>query len=118
MPESDPKLVPQTDPTASGKTSTEFKFAGSIAAFGAILAGLGVTLAQLQQVFPESKWINGVMVVVGGLISAMMGLGFIKGQADRKVAMILADSPPMTAPPPKIVVTQNPQMPPSSPPGV
>lgn len=69
-----------------GSGTSEFKFAAAVAVLGAILAGLSVSLGQLQQILPEQQWISVAGVIVGGLMTLISSLGFSKSRTVVKVA--------------------------------
>lgn len=69
-----------------GSSTSEFKFAAVVAIVGAILAGVSVSLGQLQQILPDQQWIAVAGVVVGGLMTLISSLGYAKSRTVVKVA--------------------------------
>jgi hypothetical protein len=92
MPDADIKPVqiqtqPQTDPTAKGTSTSEFKFASAVAGLGAVVSGLTLTFSQLQDIFPSAGWIG---VVAGALTTVGAVFSYINGRSKVKVAMLEA----------------------------
>ncbi len=78
-------LAENTNPLASGKSTSEFKFSVAVAISGAVLAGATTMFGVLQESFPHIGWIGvaaGVLAKLGALYA------YVKGRATVKAAII------------------------------
>jgi hypothetical protein len=78
-----------TDPNKPGTATTEFKLTVVVSVVGAIVAGLSLSLTQLQTIYPDARWIVVAVGLVGGLGTVVATVSkFIGSRTDIKVGQL------------------------------
>lgn len=81
----DVKVVPQTDPTAKGTSTSEFKFAAAVAVVGGLLGGIDSAVMILRNAYPNAWWVP----LVSGLVAMLGAAGaYLRNRSTVKVAML------------------------------
>jgi hypothetical protein len=80
-----------TNPTAPGPQTSEFKLTVVALIVGAILEGASAVLHGLQEAGTQAPWIPGVLAVIGALLQVASIFGYQKGRAVVKSSMILSE---------------------------
>src|SRR4051812_21090819 len=78
-----------SDPAKPGRETSEFSLTRLAVIVSAALSGLTVTLTQLKDSFPDSRWIGATLALLGtvaGLVAVVMK--YSGGRAAGKVAQI------------------------------
>lgn len=83
----------QTDPAAPGTSTSEFKVTLIVSALGAVLAGAGMALSQLHELFPGNNAITGAVAIIAGIASMVaIAMKYLGGRTAVKTALIQSDT--------------------------
>ncbi len=83
----------ETNPTAAGAETSEGKLSKYIQIACGLLVVAAGSLTALQTQFPNVVWIQVAAMCIGGLVSLLTQLGYLKSRTIVKTAMLAADSP-------------------------
>lgn len=88
-----------TDPEKPGRKTSEGQYTLGVIISGilAILAGVAVAIAQLQDVLPGAPWLGVALAAIGSIQAIAAQLGFTKNRTDLKIAMLEARAAEATA---------------------
>lgn len=87
-----------TNPTATGPSTSEGKLTLVAVILGTILEGLGAVLHQVQDAGHGAVWFPAVLAIIGVLLQLATVLGYQKSRTVLKATMVAADAAPAVVP--------------------
>lgn len=88
-----------TNPMASGSTTSEWTITKVAMVVGGILEGAAVALGTLQGQVAAGPWLAAVLAVIGVLLQVAAVFGYQKGRTVLKATMISQLTAPKATPP-------------------